>query len=467
MPLTVADIVFNEQANHNFSKTLGEIKRSTLSIHNRLRSILEDAEFAQSVANAYHRPLIANERCGSWYIDPSKKGGSAYFKSTDGHTGVWKFSSRRLNLHLLEIIGKYDGCIIVDSTRRGKRMPDALSKTIPIWCCVLNRVFFPDIPTAHKLYAPPQVVSDSEQAQMANLIPQFVQAFQTLNLPIDSFREKIHKPIRPIWVTPESQISETSEIFEDFHPVVCCTVSRRVSGGEISEGGYIQGAGDDTENWAHGLTPPIFWTNQEILFETSEEDLPGRIGTLIHHTSSLLRSNDQLRIVKPTSCLSISTIDALPPLPTNPRSCTIVLSPKPTPKDTWHTAPSRLDIGLGAKKVGSKNLRVALPTISSFFLEYLHTYSAHTSADASIHITIACESGQDLSVGVALALLCLYFDDRGDLKIARQEEEEENGKAAVNKEFVRQRLSWISTSMPDANPSRATLQSVNSFLMSY
>ncbi|TGO57748.1 hypothetical protein BCON_0062g00180 [Botryotinia convoluta] len=464
MPLTVADIVFNEQANHNFSKTLGEIKRSTLSIHNRLRSILEDAEFAQSVANAYNRPLVANERCGSWYIDPSKKGGSAYFKSTDGHTGVWKFSSRRLNLHLLEIIGKYDGCIIVDSTRRGKRMPDALSKTIPIWCCVLNRVFFPDILTAHKLYAPPQVVSDSEQAQMANLIPQFVQAFQTLNLPIESFREKIHKPIRPIWVTPESQISETSEIFEDFHPVVCCTVSRRVSGGEISEGGYIQGAGDDTENWAHGLTPPIFWTNQEILFQTSEEDLPGLIGTLIDQTSSSLRSNNKLRIVKPTSCLFISTIDALSPLNTNTSTCTIVLLPKITPKDTWHTTPSRLDIGLGAKKVGSKNLRVALPTISSFFLKNLNTYSTNKSSDPSIQIIIACESGHDLSIGVTLALLCLYFDDDGNLKSASGEKEEE---ASVNKDFIRQRLTWISTSMPDANPSRATLQSVNSFLMSY
>ncbi|TGO23384.1 hypothetical protein BPAE_0134g00180 [Botrytis paeoniae] len=465
MPLTVADIVFNEQANHNFSKTLGEIKRSTLSIHNRLRSILEDAEFAQSVANAYSRPLIANERCGSWYIDPSKKGGSAYFKSTDGHTGVWKFSSRRLNLHLLEIIGKYDGCIIVDSTRRGKRMPDALSKTIPIWCCVLNRAFFPGIPTAHKLYAPPQVVSDSEQAQMANLIPQFVQAFQTLNLPIESFREKIHKPIRPIWVTPESQISETSQVFEDFHPVVCCTVSRRVSGGEISEGGYIQGAGDDTENWAHGLTPPIFWTNQEILFETSEEDLPGLIETLIHQTSSSPGPNDKLRIVEPTSCLSISTIDALPPLYNNTSTCTIVLLPKITPKDTWHTSPSRLDIGLGAKKIGSKNLRVALPTISSFFLKYLNTYSAKRSCDPSMQIIIACESGHDLSIGVALALLCLYFNDDGGLKVAKGEEEKEE--ASVNKDFIRQRLTWISTSMPDANPSRATLQSVNSFLMSY
>lgn len=29
--------------------------------------------------------------------------------------------------------------MIVDATRRGKRYPDSLSKTVPIWCCVLNR----------------------------------------------------------------------------------------------------------------------------------------------------------------------------------------------------------------------------------------------------------------------------------------------------------------------------------------
>jgi tRNA A64-2'-O-ribosylphosphate transferase len=110
-PLTASDLVFSEQANHNFSRTLGDIKRATLSITNRLRSIEEDAVFAQQVAEDYGRPLIANERCGSWYTDPARKGGSAYFKSTDGHTGVWKFSSRRLNLHLLEIMGRSDGFV--------------------------------------------------------------------------------------------------------------------------------------------------------------------------------------------------------------------------------------------------------------------------------------------------------------------------------------------------------------------
>jgi tRNA A64-2'-O-ribosylphosphate transferase len=114
---TTSDLIFSEQANHNFSKALGELKRSALSIHNRLRSIQEDAAFAQKIATAYGRPLIANERCGSWYIDPHTKAGSVYFKSTDGHTGVWKFSSRRLNLHLLDIIGKNDGLAAIDGGR--------------------------------------------------------------------------------------------------------------------------------------------------------------------------------------------------------------------------------------------------------------------------------------------------------------------------------------------------------------
>lgn len=37
------------------------------------------------------------------------------------------------------LVGQKGGCIIVDSTRKGKRFPDSMSKTIPIWACVLNR----------------------------------------------------------------------------------------------------------------------------------------------------------------------------------------------------------------------------------------------------------------------------------------------------------------------------------------
>ena len=108
LPTAVGDLIF-PSASHNFSKTLSSIKQSTLSIHNRLNSIFQDSLFVQAVADAYQLPLVANERCGSWYIPPEKKCNSAYFKSTDGHQGQWNFSMRRLNLQVLGVIEQYHG----------------------------------------------------------------------------------------------------------------------------------------------------------------------------------------------------------------------------------------------------------------------------------------------------------------------------------------------------------------------
>lgn len=112
---SLSEILFPSQeadaGTGNINRILGHLKRSNLSITNRLKSIQQDAGFVEEVADTFGggRPLVANERCGSWYIRPEVKGGSAYFKSTDGHTGQWKFSTRRLNLHLLPLIERCDG----------------------------------------------------------------------------------------------------------------------------------------------------------------------------------------------------------------------------------------------------------------------------------------------------------------------------------------------------------------------
>lgn len=98
-------------ASQSFSSTLASLKRSTLCTTNRLHSIHHDSLFVQDVAAKYNLPLIANERCGSWYIPPDQKAGSAYFKSTDGHWGQWSFSKRRLNVQILDTIGKYGGFV--------------------------------------------------------------------------------------------------------------------------------------------------------------------------------------------------------------------------------------------------------------------------------------------------------------------------------------------------------------------
>jgi tRNA A64-2'-O-ribosylphosphate transferase len=107
----LSDIIFNNTNNNSLSKVLGDLKRSNLSIPNRLRSIKQDANFVSDVASTYGLPLVANERCGSWYIPPEQKRQSAYFKSTDGHMAQWSFSLRRLNLQVLDTIGEFDGYV--------------------------------------------------------------------------------------------------------------------------------------------------------------------------------------------------------------------------------------------------------------------------------------------------------------------------------------------------------------------
>ena len=123
-------------------------------------------------------------------------GEPAYFKSTDGHFGNWNFNLRRPNLHLLPLIIQRHGLvfhintlmsgdwiqlifqmcrmILVDSTRAGKRIPDALSKTVPIWCAVINRAISRLRPEAPEwpleLYTPPGAVSEQEHTQIERRI---------------------------------------------------------------------------------------------------------------------------------------------------------------------------------------------------------------------------------------------------------------------------------------------------------
>ncbi|KAH6893237.1 tRNA A64-2'-O-ribosylphosphate transferase [Thelonectria olida] len=446
-----SDLILPQNEQPSMSQLLSSLKRTTLTIHNRLTSIRADAAFVARVAEAYGpRPLVANERCGSWYIPPEDKKAGAYFKSTDGHERAWKFSSRRLNLHLVQMIEENDGIIIVDSTRRGKRMPDALSTTLPIWCTVLNMALLPSHPSSAILHLPPFLPA-SNHAQITALLPQFLSSLQALNLDLPKC---LTKPLRPVWITPESSLPEATAgapIFDDFRPVICCTASRRVVGSEMDEGGYIQGAGDDTENWAHGLEPPVFWANVEDLLAAAEADLPDLITQLVSdHKSKTQDSSARMELTRHISVCSL-------PLSSHPDECHIALTSEATPKDSWIRSPTFMQVGLGKSKAASRNMRPALPEICSFVLKFLAT---KTTQGNSPRIVVGCESGKDLSVGVALAISCYFFDEEGNFR-------EPAPNASFTKTLIKSKLGFIMTAYPEANPSRSTLQSVNSFLMDW
>lgn len=462
-PLTQADLVFSSpQANHNFSKILGDLKRSNLSISNRLRSILRDAEFVQRLSRTCGLPLVANERCGSWYIPPGRKAASAYFKSTDGHAGQWSFSTRRLNLHLLALVAERGGCVVVDSTRRGKRMPDALSKTVPVWCCVVNRVVFPETREWHGLFVPPGAVGESERSQIEDRIPLFVESFRALGVDLTEIRGKLTKPLRPIWRTqddglPDEEEGEAAGLGEgEFYPVVCCTSSRRVVGAEMSEAGYIQGAGDDTENWAHGLTAEIWWRHADELLGTAEADLPGLIEELVAKAGVDGGGGHSARRL--TDVLYVS---ALRVEEQSSRSYLVKLVPETMEKETWVKSKTEIQVGIGKSKAAGRNLRHALPTICESVKKFLDSTVVDSEEEPKPRVIVACETGKDLAVGVALALDCWCFDDNGSLR------SKDEDVVSFTKTSIRVRLGRIMTAMPEANPSRTTLQSVNSFLMDW
>ncbi|PHH83297.1 hypothetical protein CDD82_2267 [Ophiocordyceps australis] len=459
--ISLNSLIFPEQPSLN--SILSTLRRSTLSIHNRLSSIHADADFVSRAATALQRPLVANERCGSWYVTPRDKAASAYFKSTDGHERAWKFSTRRLNLHLIDLVERHDGIVIVDSTRRGKRMPDALAATVPIWCAVLNRLLLPDCPLSTHLFLPPHLLP-STHASISALLPCFLASLRALNL---ESLPVLSKPLRPLWITPQDdallhchQAPEGSSaplLFDDYRPIVCCTASRMVrpGGAEAEQLGYIQGAADDTENWAHGLTPLLFWQHVHELLATPEADLPTLISSLASDPDGQATLAAPLHHLTPHISVTTLPLDA----PSSSSLCRIELTPSPSPRDSWIRSSTYLQAGLGRSKAASRSLRLALPDLCAFAASFLQQQSMAKEQNEP-RVVVACESARDLAVGVALALSCQLFTDNGQLRVPGDH-------VVFTKPLVKTRLASIMTAFPEANPSRQTLQSVNSYLMDW
>lgn len=349
-------------------------------------------------------------------------------------------------------------------------MPDALSTTIPIWCTVLNHLLLPSHPLSDRLFLPPHLLSTT-RAQIEALIPSFVQSLTDLDL---SPLPTLTKPLRPAWITQDSTLlpapapddrapDQGVVIFRDYRPVVCLTASRRVLGSEAgSHDGYIQGAADDAENWACGLTPDVFWNHVDTLLSTADADLPDLIASLLREDEAERRHrhdapSTRVPLTRQISvcALPLSAPESESESESGAASCHVALADAPTHKDTWVRAPNHMHVGLGKHKTASRNLRLALPEVCAFVSNFLE---AGRGLGQERRVIVACESGRDTSVGTALALSCYLFDGEEQFRVP-----DEN--VFFTKSQVKAKLGRIVTTYPAGNPSRQTLQSVNSFLM--
>ncbi|KAH0609870.1 uncharacterized protein H6S33_012416 [Morchella sextelata] len=433
----------------SFGSLANSVRRSSRGLRNRLHSIARDAAFVERVRAAYGGggvPVVTNARAGDWYVDPERRQGGVYFKSTDGHVGEWMFSLRRLNLGLVEVLEGAGGrgAIIVDSTRRGKRFPDSLSKTIPIWIAVMNKLVFPSqlSPFAQN----PQAVSDSEASSINKKLQGFVDDFLALGLDLTPIKRVITKPLRPIWITPDSPLPESPPVFEEFIPLLLVTASQMVKGGGI-EGEYIQGAGDDHEGWAleSGLTPALFWAHHKpLLAARNDDELLELTHAIVSSTTSTAGGGSTL--VKPTSDIYIGAVGS-----EGSDSYDIIINCTATPLATkCQTIPFPVPEG----KKGTKFLRTELAGVMAAAEKCV------AQGQEGRKVLVVCSSGNEVAPAVALVVLCLYYDDEGRFRRLSAEE-----RAGVDKAYIRRRLAWISASRAEANPARAALNAVNSFLM--
>ena len=103
------------------SRLIRRLKAHEHGLHNCVCSILADQDFIREICQLYPLPTFANLRCGLWYLPNAQQ--TCYFKSTDGHTGNWAFSTTRLNLHVAFEAARHGGCVLVDATKKGKVFP--------------------------------------------------------------------------------------------------------------------------------------------------------------------------------------------------------------------------------------------------------------------------------------------------------------------------------------------------------
>lgn len=188
---------------------------------------------------------------------------------------------------------------------------------------------------------------------------------------------------------------------DEYNLVVLCSASKRVHGAEMSEGGYIQGAGDDSEGWAHGLTPPVFWANEAVLFGTDEEDLPGVIEDLVkdHRKQDV---GKQATLVSPTKNLYISQTDSRI---NDSGRFDLVIDCNGAP-EAVQDHPKRLNLGCGHSKLGSRDLRKHLDQVRDFV-------GSRLGEGPTRSLLVTCESGKDLSPAALLVILCLFYSDNG------------------------------------------------------
>ncbi|ODN72809.1 hypothetical protein, variant [Cryptococcus amylolentus CBS 6039] len=480
-------------------------------LFNRLHSIAADDAFVKSVANNWYGgrfEVVPNQRCGTWYCDPATSSEVyAYFKSTDGHMSHWDFNLRRSNLSFASYAAERGGLILVDSTRKGKRMPDGLSKTVPIWCAVINLAISLREKRGEEwdtqIYMPPQIVPATERSQIEARLQGWAESLERSTLPLP----KLSKPLRPFFLHPSTSSPPFIADSVDFTPIMCLSASRWVNEGgdkipSVTSVGlrkvgfeYVPGGGDDDELWARGLKPAVFHAHRGELLSAERDDLPALVDMIVgssNSESTLSTRLDDMSVSSSAEFVGVPASHSRLALdvgsPSSPSSSSAwershisyvaIIKLDKCPKNIKHLITlqdgERYVLAVPSAKADGKAYSTALSELVAFAKELdgkrgivigsatpsdLDAAVKQCSSDAQINpfsaarIPSPIESRKDI-IPLALVLLCA-LPSIADLP----------EKTSVTKGTIADRLHSMVSLWPDGNPARAALKRVNEFLM--
>jgi tRNA A64-2'-O-ribosylphosphate transferase len=178
-----------------------------------------------------------------------------------------------------------------------------------------------------------------------------------------------------------------------------------------------------------GLTPEVFWANKETILNASRMQIPVLVTSLVSSQPCRPSSGDWIvppsPVIKVAGRLLLSSISDLPLLlPSQfPDSATssgnaayLLVS---TPVDAGSNHP---DFGVHPSRIlrlqvpgGKKGQIVFLQVILQQSMDYIQRLLISGN-----NVCIACDTGRDLSVGIALAAIQRFFDDSGDFIMKHQ-----------------------------------------------
>lgn len=403
--------------------------------------------------------------------------------------------------------------MVVDSTRRGKSMPDALSKTIPTWCAVLNEASRRKYGTPQSktvgfgLETPGWMIPPSEHDQIEARIDGFVSALLESDLEVP----KLSKPLKPLFVTPQTKFDTLPVGLQDarvleYVPMLLVSASQFVADSAKLDAPqwngalvYVQGAGDDHENWARGLTPDVFWKHQHALLSCGKDELEAMVDSLVaeekaagsgtrHWFTPLapqrMHTAQQDGKAKPgaASLDDVQVSDTGVFIGTRPAGhsftaeeqqrfgCIIYFTGLCADTDVTDKL---LSLDLSDPAVRSRIYPMRMPPNRKGLNAIRHTFPAAielahqtlTSAQGSRKaVLICCQDGKDLSGSLVVAVLASCFTDSRQLLPSPAERNAHV--AALTKDALQRRLQWLVTANPQSAPSRSFLLRVNELLLS-